>query len=325
MGGLSYSRDVYGSSSGWGSSNSSSPSSVSRTVMSANKLDASMHPCDRIITSKSKHPIIVFIDVTGSNTDFARIIYDKAPMFYGQIEQHGYFDDFELSFCAVGDAHSDKYPLQISDFAKGIEVDSWLKKIVLEGAGGAQKHETYELAAYYLLNNFKFEPDAVPVVFFLGDEMPYDTIPSHIIRTYIHSNCQDEIANSSDVFGNLLKEIPNTYMFLNPYNGYHDDDDIYNKWANFFGKHKKHIIRMQPDNEKSIVDLMLGIIALIGENDLDTYKIHMIDRGQSNERISSVMSSLDEVSTELAVVNSASVSNIPVKARSNRSNLNNRL
>ena len=107
MGGGSYDRDVYSgsSSSGWGGSSSSfGASSYSASRFTSSYLDSSMRPNGKILESKAKSPIIVVLDVTGSNIDFARVVYDKLPMFYGQIEQKGYLEDFEISFCAVGDA-----------------------------------------------------------------------------------------------------------------------------------------------------------------------------------------------------------------------------
>ena len=175
MGGSSYDRDVYSSSSssGWGRSSSFGTSSESERKLKSSTLDSSMKANGKVLESKTKNPIIIVLDVTGSNIDFARVVYDKMPMFYGQIEQKGYLDDFDISFCAVGDAHYDDYPLQIGDFAKGIELDSWLEKVVLEGGGGPFGEESYELAAYYLFKKTKFESGSNPIIFFIGDEKPY--------------------------------------------------------------------------------------------------------------------------------------------------------
>ena len=103
MGGSSYDRDVYSdsSSSSWGSSSSFGASSYSASRFTSSSLDSLLKPNGKILESKTKSPIIVVLDVTGSNIDFARVVYDKLPMFYGQIEQKGYLKDFDISFCAV--------------------------------------------------------------------------------------------------------------------------------------------------------------------------------------------------------------------------------
>ena len=93
MGGFSYDRDVYSSSSSssWGSSSDSfGASSYSKSRLSSSTLDASMLPNGKILESKTKNPIIIVLDVTGSNIDFARVVYDKLPMFYGILSSSEY-------------------------------------------------------------------------------------------------------------------------------------------------------------------------------------------------------------------------------------------
>ena len=87
MGGYSYDRDVYSSSSSssWSSSSNFGASSYSTSKLSSTTLDYSMEPNGKIIKSTTKSPIIIVLDVTGSNINFARVVYDKLPMFYGQM------------------------------------------------------------------------------------------------------------------------------------------------------------------------------------------------------------------------------------------------
>lgn len=305
MGGSSYDRDVYSSSSssGWGSSYDYSSSersgfgvsSESERKISSTFLDDSMKPNGKIMKSRAKHPIIVVLDVTGSNIDFARVVYDKMPMFYGQIEQQRYLDDFEIAFCAVGDAKHDSYPLQIPNFAKGIEIDSWLEKLVLEGGGGSFGEESYELAAYYLLQNTEFEKGAKPIIFFIGDERPYAEVSmAEAARFGI------EVKQPVEPFGELRKKVKdNVFMLLNKACGRYFEDGITACWERLLAP--QHVIKVE--EEKSIVDLMLGVISMhSGARTLSTYKVDMLDRGQTHERIASVSKSLDSLSKALVPV-----------------------
>ncbi len=299
MGGSSYDRDVYGNSSnsGWGSSYSSfGASSLSASKLNRTTLDDSLKPNGKILESKTKTPIIVMLDVTGSNIEFARVVYDKLPMFYGQIEQKGYLKDFDISFCAVGDAYSDKYPLQIGDFAKGIELDSWIEKIVLEGAGGGQQMESYELAAYYLYKNTKFAPGSTPIIFFIGDESPYSEV-NKAQANELGIECDE---NCTVPFKLLRKKVnDNVYMLLNKYNGNRFEDCITSTWQNLLAP--EHVVKIM--EEKSIVDLMLGIISMFSSvRTLETYKVDMLERGQTQERIADVSESLKNLSTALVSV-----------------------
>ena len=306
MGGSSYDRDNYdsSSSSSWGSSyggssstkKSSSSSSSSSRVFSSSSLDSSMLPNNKILESATKNPIIILLDVTGSNDEFARIVYDKLPMFFGQIEQKGYLKDFDIAICAVGDAYTDDYPLQVGTFARGIEIDSWLSKLVLEGGGGGQHKESYELAAYYLLKKAKFAPGSQPIIFFLGDEAPYPTVNKNQALSF-GIDCSESVSN---VFEQLRKKVnDNVFMLLSKYSGSYFDPDITNAWEKVLAP--QHVIKV--GEEKAIIDLMLGIISMVSSTrTLETYKVDMLDRGQTQARIANVSSSLDGLSKALVPV-----------------------
>ena len=298
MGGFSYDRDVYSSSSSssWGSSSSFGASSYSASRFTSSSLDSSLKPNGKILESKTKSPIIVVLDVTGSNIDFARVVYDKLPMFYGQIEQKGYLKDFDISFCAVGDAYTDDYPLQICNFAKGIELDSWIEKIVLESGGGGQGMESYELAAYYLYKNTKFVAGSEPIIFFIGDEKPYPTVNQSQTKQF-DIECLESGIQSFDLLRKKVND--NVFMLLNKYASRNFDDSTVECWEKLLAP--EHVIKI--GEEKAIIDLMLGIISMISSSrTLETYKIDMLDRGQTKARIEGVSKSLEGLSTALVPV-----------------------
>ena len=288
MGSYSYDRDVYSSSSydSWGAS------SYSATKFNKTTLDYELKPNGKKLKSKTKNPIIIVLDVTGSNINFARLVYDKLPMFYGEIESKGYLDDFDLCICAVGDAKCDDYPIQIGEFAKGLEIDSWLEKIVLEGGGGGQQTESYELMAYYLLHNTEFEPGAQPMLFFIADEMPYDNVSLKEAEE-IGTPCQSDY----NPFPELNKKFKdNVFVMLNKYCGRSFSNDITEKWKKLLPP--EHTIRIP--EEKAIVDLMLGVIAL-RTKELDEYALDMKGIGQTQKRIAGVSESLQELSDSTAL------------------------
>lgn len=284
MGGSSYDRDVYSGSSysGWGTS------SESKSRLSRNSLDGTMKPNGKIIKSTTKNPIVIVLDVTGSNINFARLVYDKMPMFYGQIEEKKYLDDFDIAILAVGDSTCDSYPLQVGNFAKGIELDSWMEKLVLEGGGGYGLCESYQLAAHYLNKNCEFDKNATPVVFFIADEKAYDEVNAKEC-----SECGLELEQSYDPFPLLNKKFGNNvFVMLNKYGGREFRDEITESWKSKMPN--QHTIQIK--EEKSIVDLMLGIIALLNKRKLKSIESDMLSRGQTKERLENVRNSLLELS-----------------------------
>ena len=297
MGSSSYDRDVYSGSSysSWGTS------TVSNTKLSSTMLDASMLPNGKIIKSEAKSPIIIVLDVTGSNKDFAKLVYDKFPMFYGELEQKGYLEDFDICICAVGDMASrsndldgDSYPIQISDFAKGIEIDSWIEKLVLEGGGGGQEMESYELMAHYFINNAEFASDATPMLFYIGDEAPYPKVkPVQAKRIGI------PIEAEYDPFPQLNEKFKdNVYIVLNRYCGDDYVPAITQAWERRL--RKGNLLKIEKDDEKSVVDIILGAIAMQTET-IEEYELDMRSRGQTNGRIRGVTAALKELSDVTAL------------------------
>jgi hypothetical protein len=300
MGSYSYDRDVYSSSSydSWGAS------SYSATKFTRNVIAEDMKPGKKIV-SKSKNPIIIALDVTGSNIDFARLVYDKLPMFYGEIESKGYLTDFDICICAVGDAKYDDYPIQIGTPAKGIEIDSWLEKIVLESGGGGNDHESYEIMAHYLANYCEFEKNAHPIVFFIADEKAEDIVSKR--------ECEDlgiKCNHDYNPWEALNKKFNNNvFVMLNKYCGRTFRDDFTASWQKVLPN--QHTIRIP--EEKAIIDLMLGVIA-IQKEELEVYALDMKGRGQTNARISGVTSSLKELSSTMALSTNVET-NLPVEMK----------
>jgi hypothetical protein len=168
-----------------------------------------------------------------------------------------------------------------------------MEKLVLEGNGGGQRKESYELAAYYLLKMTEFDSDANPVVFFIGDESPYPTVDVDQAKLF-----DIPINKPIDPFMDLRKKFnDNVYMLLNKYSG-RFFDDITESWTSRLAP--EHVIKIH--EEKAIIDLMLGILAIMSRRSLKTYAIDMKDRGQSDYRIEGVTQSLQGLSTALVPI-----------------------
>ena len=91
----------------------------------------------------------------------------------------------------------------------------------------------------------------------------------------------------------------NVFMLLNKYSGCSFQNDITSCWEKLLAP--EHVVKIE--EEKAIVDLMLGIISMISSSrTLDTYKVDMLGRGQSQARIESVSKSLESLSTALVPV-----------------------
>ena len=98
-----------------------------------------------------------------------KIFYEKLPVFFGQLLMNGYVVDPSISICAIGDIESDSSPLQVTNFLQGKDIDNSISKLFLEGGGGANERESYELAAYFYNHFAHLSSPQLPFFFFTGD------------------------------------------------------------------------------------------------------------------------------------------------------------
>jgi hypothetical protein len=215
---------------------------------------------DRISTNSSA-PLIIVIDETGSMGDWPATIFSKLP--YLENEGKEYLgEDFEISFMAIGDAYcSEKYPLQVRPFAKGLQLKDRLKELVIEGGGGGQTTETYELAALYANERVDIPKAIKPIMIFIGDEQPYDTIDPDHAKNLLGITIQKTLTTEA-VF-KKLKDKYSVYLIRKAYgsssgNSLGDDDKrITAAWAKYLGE--DHISNL-PKAER-VVDVIFGILA----------------------------------------------------------------
>ncbi len=270
MGGSSYSRPIRSASPG--KSFSSQSQSQYSHITNAHK-DV-LPSSDRRLGVDAKNPIVVALDGTGSMGDSAKIMFDKMPMFWGQIEQKGYLEDPALSFAIVGDQYTDEAPLQITPFEKGLPIDAWLKKLWLEGGGGGQTMESYDLAAQFYVDRCDIDEAEQAFFFFIGDEDFYRTLDDQ---------------PTEPIFKALMEKFEVFFIHWHYFND-STDKRIVKSWRDLIGE---RLIILKED--KAIVDVMLGIISMMsGVRSLDDYAKEMEERGQDKERIETVSEAIKD-------------------------------
>jgi hypothetical protein len=279
MGGDHYARPIETSSSSTGAS------AAAAQALSQTSMHADVNPANRSLSSISAHPIIINVDVTGSMGAWPRVIYDKLPMFYGQIMTKGYLADPSIGFQATGH-FNDSAPLQVTDFAQGLEIDTELKKIYIESRGGHP--ESYELSAWFNNHKADFKAAAIkPFYFLIGDAPGHDSVPANVM-TRIFGESSLGAAMDVKTEWHALQDKCNIFYMHKNFG--HRDAQSLNYWESMVGANRI----MKLENPKACVDAMLGVISICsGSRTLDTYITDMVDRGQDEERIAQVRAALE--------------------------------
>jgi hypothetical protein len=149
-----------------------------------------------------EHPrsvsIVFALDVTGSMGEIpARLAKEQLPHFMKLLSDCR-IPDPQLLFMAVGDATSDRAPLQVGQFESTAELmDQWLTWSFLEGNGGGQGTESYELAMYFLATHtamdcyIKRQKRGYAIL--TGDELPYPAVSRHQVEAIIGDKLDDDV------------------------------------------------------------------------------------------------------------------------------------
>jgi hypothetical protein len=157
--------------------------------------------------------IAVIFDVTGSMGSVPRVLQSKLGALMRVLIQRGYVAHPQMLFGAVGDAYCDHVPLQIGQFESGLEMDDELGKIYIEGGGGGQVCETYELALYFLARHTAVDcfdrRGKKGYIFTIGDEKPYETVHRQHVQAYIG----DEIRRNIPV-KQIVAELQERYEYF---------------------------------------------------------------------------------------------------------------
>jgi len=245
----------------------------------AGKTSSDMVPAR--VSTQSTSPVVIMVDVTGSMGQWPATMFSKLP--YLELEGQEYLGpDMEISWAAIGDADKgDKYPLQVMDFTKGTDLKAKMEELIIEGGGGGGGEETYELGALYYAKNCDMPNGVKPLFIFVGDEMPYDRVPSdralHVAKVRLdreqplgtHTGRRSNDLSVEEVF-EMLKLRFEVYLVHKPYN---DGGQTRRRWVGLLGE--DHIADLQ--DASRVVDVIFGIFAR-ETNRVDYFKREIEDR-----------------------------------------------
>ncbi|MDG4794877.1 hypothetical protein [Micromonospora sp. WMMD1082] len=142
-------------------------------------------------------PVAVLFDVTGSMGYVPRILQAKLPHLLGLLLRQGYARDPQIMFGAIGDATCDRVPLQIGQFESDNRMDDDLGRIVLEGGGGGQLRESYELALYFMARHTVTDHwekrGRRGYLFVIGDELAYPKVKATEVARLIEGDLREDV------------------------------------------------------------------------------------------------------------------------------------
>jgi hypothetical protein len=228
------------------------------------------------IRTESTNPLIVAVDVTGSMASWPFEIFDRLPLLYNTLSQ--YREDLEISFVAIGDAAVDQWPLQVTSFASGFDLEQLLGSLYGEGGGG-DAPESYGLFAHWLNTHVEIpNAEEPPFLMVFGDVTMHPKAPKEQVAYYLG----DEVSRDVDAVKawEQVSKTWNTWFLRRPTG--EPGDVVDRQWGRAIGEQKIFHI----EDEQRAVDYAMGLIARAWGRFAD-FQDNMRAR-QSEEKVASV-------------------------------------
>jgi hypothetical protein len=198
--------------------------------------DSAAHP--------ESHAVAVLFDVTGSMQGVPRILQANLPRLMGLLMRKGYLAHPQILIGAIGDATCDLAPLQVGQFESGIEIEDDLGKLFLEGGGGGQITESYELAMYFMARHTSIDcyekRGQRGYLFVIGDECPYSHVKRREVRECIGDGPQADIP--IELMIAELQQTYETYYVIPKMTQHWENRAVHRRWVELLGQ---NVLRLE--------------------------------------------------------------------------------
>jgi hypothetical protein len=209
--------------------------------------------------------IAVLFDVTGSMLRVPRTLQAKLPQLLGLIQRNRYTPDPQILFGAIGDASCDRVPLQIGQFESDNRMDDDMGRFVLEGGGGGQMTESYELALYFMARHTSIDcyekRGKRGYLFVIGDEMPYPRVKPREVRAVIGDDLPQQILTEEIVAE--VRQRYDTYYILPAGSSYVGNTEVLGRWRGLLGQ---NVIEL---DDLDAVSETIALTVGLGEDTID--------------------------------------------------------
>jgi len=258
MGGGSYSFDR-------ASARSYSYQSQSREQIFSNRhIDPLMVIKDKIREScdseehPNSYPIIIGLDVTGSMGQVPENLIKSAfPEIMKAIQDKG-VEHAQVCFLGIGDHFSDEAPIQVGQFETSDELtEKWLKAIYIEGGGGGNNGESYNLAWYFAAFHTKIDSFSKRgikgTLITIGDEPCHKAIGKYEIQKLFGSGERE--MTTSELLATAQKKWDIYHINVNDWSS--ESYESPRKWRDFLGD---HLALSESMDSKEIGNIISSII-----------------------------------------------------------------
>lgn len=219
---------------------------------------------DRESRDSDEHPIsfpvIIALDETGSMGVIPEeLVKGGLSSIMKKLFDNG-IEHIQICFMGVGDHRSDRCPIQVGQFETSDDLqDHWLSKIYLEGNGGGNGGESYQLAWYYAsrhIHTDSFEKrNKKGILITIGDEPVHKSLDRHDISELFGDKSEKDILTTSEILDDVRQQWKVYHINLNDYSGCRPSTK--SGWKEMLGD---NFLNTETAGPEEIPELIQGII-----------------------------------------------------------------
>lgn len=215
-------------------------------------------------------PIIVAIDETGSMGMLAEtLIRNGLGVLIEEVYARKPVTDPHVMCMAFGDAWADQAPLQATQFESDIRLADQLSKFYIEGNGGGNNFESYNLPWYFAATRTKCDAflkrNKKGYLFTVGDEPPPPKLQANHVQKIFGNGLQRDIS-SRDLLTMASKTWNIFHIIIEEGNYYRSCPDKTRKaWRDLLGEGAITL-----DDHTKLAELIVSILEVQEGSDLAT-------------------------------------------------------
>lgn len=263
-------------------------------------LDLTLKPireCRDNDTNPLAIPIAIMIDVTGSMGKISHLIIQDLHKVVEVIRDKGAVKYPSLCFGAVGDANCDAVPIQMGEFeSDDVLSEQHLSNIFLEGNGGGNYGESYDLPLWFFNNKVTTDHwekrGSKGFLFVIGDEGFFPEVKAEFVNKY----CGGILESDQDIHEvvNELLEKWEVFVIRPGGTANFESSSIRNSWVELFGSERVFDV----DDWQEINSLIAGTISVISGVNASKAVKDLTDTGlKVSDSTSSALISLENIKT----------------------------
>jgi hypothetical protein len=217
--------------------------------------------------------VIVGLDVTGSMGMIANTLAREGlGVLFSEILARKPVTDPHLMFMAIGDAYCDSAPLQVSQFEADNRIIEQLTDIFLEGCGGGNNFESYDLPWYFAAQHTSidcFEKRGKKgYIFTVGDENAPPGLTAAQIKKFIGDDVSQTIT-SKELYEMASRMYHIFHVIVEE--GQHcrtqsAKDAVIKSWGDLIGS--QHVLMLA--DHKSLSEVIVSAIQVVEGADVAT-------------------------------------------------------